>query len=196
MWELLNVGRCLLCSMLSCFAQAGSIGLRKDKDMKRYFSAHLSNCDSTINLSPMLLCVLLIAGSGPLLRAQSDASCPSNGGAPFAGMWKGVCQDGKAFILLTLRSTSNEIEGTISLGNVSLGDSPGNKGGTCTVTDPASRDHSTSIKDAVVDGQKLTFESSRGPQVEIILTSRDTAKLRFPGTPMEDASFAIHKTTF
>ena len=84
----------------------------------------------------------------------------------------------------------------MSLGNVSLGDSAGNKVGSCTATDPASRDHSTSIKDVVVDGQKLTFESSRGPQVEITLTSRDTAKLRFPGTPMEDASFEIHKASF
>ena len=164
--------------------------------MKRCLSAHLSSCDFTIDLSPILLCVLLIAISAPLLWAQSDASGPSNAGAAFAGMWKGVCQDGKPFILLTLRSTSNEIEGTMSLGNVSLGDSAGNKVGSCTATDPASRDHSTSIKDVVVDGQKLTFESSRGPQVEITLTSRDTAKLRFPGTPMEDASFEIHKASF
>jgi hypothetical protein len=164
--------------------------------MKRYLSARLSSFDSTIHRSPMLLCVLLFAISGPLLRAQSDASGPSNAGAAFTGMWKGVCQDGKAFILLTLRSTSNEIEGTISLGNVSFAEPAGNKGGSCTATDPASRDHSMSIKDAVVDGQKLTFAASRGPQVEIILTSRDTANLRFPGIPMEEASFEIHKATF
>jgi len=105
-----------------------SSGLGKDNDVKRCLSAHLSNCNSTIDPSPMLLCVLLIAISAPLLRAQSDASGPPNAGAAFAGMWKGVCQDGKAFILLTLRSTSNQIEGTISLGNVSLDDSAGNKG--------------------------------------------------------------------
>ena len=82
----------------------------------------------------------------------------------------------------------------MSLGNVSLADSGANKGGSCAVTDPASPDHSTSIKAALVDGQKLTFESSPGPQVEIILTSQATAKLRYPGTPMEQASFEIHKT--
>jgi hypothetical protein len=158
--------------------------------MKRCLNSQLRNCISTVHLSPTLLCVLLIAISAPVLRAQSDA------GGAFAGRWKGVCQDGKAFILLTLRSTSNEIEGTVSLGNVSLENSAGNEGGTCTATDPASRDHATSIKDAVIDGQKLTFESSRGPQVEITFTSRDTARLRFPGTPMEHASFEIHKETF
>jgi hypothetical protein len=164
--------------------------------MQRCLTSQLRKCASTVHPSPMHLCVLLIAISAPLLRAQSDASRSSDTRAAFSGRWKGVCQDGKAFILLTLRSTSNEIEGTLSLGNVTLGDSAGNNGGTCTATDPASRNHSTSIKDAAVDGQKLTFESSRGPRIEIILTSRDTARLRFPGTPMEHASFEIHKEPF
>jgi hypothetical protein len=164
--------------------------------MQRCLSSQLRRCASTVHLSPMLLCVLLITTSAPLLRAQSDASHTSDTRAEFSGMWRGVCQDGKAFILLTLRSASNQIDGTVSLGNVTLGQSAGNNGGTCTATDPASRDHSTSIKNAVVDGQKLSFESSRGPQVEMILTSRDTARLRFPGTPMEHASFEIHKESF
>lgn len=164
--------------------------------MKRPLSSRLSMCASSVDLAPMLLCVLLVAISSPLLQAQSDALSPTDARAAFSGMWKRVCQDGKAFILLTLRPTSNEIDGTISLGNVDLGNSAGNKGGTCTATDPASRDHSMSIKDTVVDGQKLTFDSSRGPQVEMILTSRDTARLRFPGTPMENTSFEIHKESF
>jgi hypothetical protein len=160
--------------------------------MKSHFNAFRSDVDSAVKLSPLLVCVLLIAASGPLLQAQCNGS---NGGALFAGTWKGVCQDGKAFILLELRSTANKIEGSMSLGNVSLADSGANKGGSCTVTDPASPDHSASIKDAVVDGRKLTFESSRGQQVEVILTSQDAAKLKFPGTPMERTSFEIHKTT-
>jgi hypothetical protein len=163
--------------------------------MKRYLSAHLRSGGSTINLRPLLCCVVLLGISSPVLRPQSDASGHSNSRAAFAGMSEGVCQDGKPFVFLTLRSTSSEIEGTISLGDVNLGNSAGTKGGTCTATNPASRDHSMSIKNAAVDGQKLTFESSRGTQVEIILASEDTAKLRFPGTPMEDAAFEIHKTT-
>ena len=161
--------------------------------MKSHFSAFGSSCDSAVKLSSLLVCVLSIAASGPFLQAQSNASSSSSG-TLFAGAWKGVCQDGKAFILLELRSTANKIEGSMSLGNVSLADSGTNKGGSCAVTDPANPDHSTSIKDALVDGQKLTFKSSPGPQVEIILTSQATAKLRFPGTPMEQASFEIRKT--
>src|ERR1700677_3897422 len=106
--------------------------------MKRYLGAYLSNRGSTMDLLPSLIFVLLIAVLSHPLQAQSDAPGPSNAGAAFAGMWKGVCQDGRAFVLLTLRSTSNQIEGTISLGNVSLGDSAGKKSGTCTATDPAS----------------------------------------------------------
>jgi hypothetical protein len=49
-----------------------------------------------------------------------------------------------------------------------------------------------SIKDATVDGQKLTFEASRGPQIEMILTGKDSAQIRFPGTALADASFEIH----
>ena len=164
--------------------------------MKRYLSAHLRSGGSTINLWPLLFCVVLLGISSPVLRPQNDASGSFNNRAAFAGMWKGECQDGKPFVFLTLRSTSSAIEGTISLGNVDLGNSTGNKGGSCTATTPASHDHSMSIKNVAVDGQKLTFESSRGTQVEMILASEDTAKLRFPGTPMEDASFEIHKTTF
>jgi len=108
-------------------------------------------------------------------------------------MWEGVCQDGKPLVLLMIGSISNEIEGTISLGNVNFGNSAGNRTGTCTATDPASRDHSMPIKNALVDGQKLTFESARGLKFEMVLTSGDSAALRFLSTPMEDAAFDIHK---
>ena len=52
------------------------------------------------------------------------------------------------------------------------------------------------IENATLDGRKLTFKASRGPEIEMILTSEDTAKLRFPGTAMEDVSFEVYKTTF
>lgn len=160
--------------------------------MKQHLSAHLRSF-GLVNRWPVISCVVWIALLGSILLAQSDASGSSNSGAAFAGMWKGVCQDGKPFILLTLRSASNEIVGTVSLGNVKLGNSAGDKGGACTVADPADREHSMAVTNAAVNGQKLTFEASRGPQVEMTLANENTAKLRFPGTPMEDVSFEIHK---
>jgi hypothetical protein len=159
--------------------------------MKSLFSAFGSSCDSPVNLP--LVCVLSIAASGSFLQAQSNGSS-SNSDTLFAGAWNGVCLDGKPFILLDLRSTANKIEGSMSLGNLSLADSGASKGGSYAVTDPTSPDHSTSIKDALVDGQKLTFESSPGPHVEIVLTRQHTAKIRFPGAPMEQAWFEISKT--
>jgi hypothetical protein len=83
--------------------------------MKSHFNAFRSDFDSAVKLSPLLVCVLLIAASGPLLQAQSNGSS-SNGGALFAGTWKGVCQDGKASILLELRSTANKNRGVYESG--------------------------------------------------------------------------------
>lgn len=127
--------------------------------MKPRLCVHLRNCGrSNSTLWLLLACVVLIGASGTILRAQAHPSSPSNNSAAFAGSREGTCQDGKPFVLLTLRPTTDDIEGTISLGNVNLGNSPENKGGTCTTTDPASPGHSMPIKHALVDGQKLTLE--------------------------------------
>jgi hypothetical protein len=85
------------------------------------------------------------------------------------------------------------MEGTISLGNVVFGH-PSGKSGNCTVTDPANQEHSMAIKNAAIEGQKLTFEVSSGQQVEMILASDKTARLEVMDTPMQDAVFEVHKT--
>jgi hypothetical protein len=152
--------------------------------MKLRRSAHLRS---------IIYCALLIGLLAPTLRAQSDASSSAKNRAKFVGMWKGVCQDGKPFALLTLRSASNRIEGTISLGNTVFGE-PLGKSGTCTVTDPANQEHSKAIKNAVIEDQKLTFETSSGQQVEMILATDNTARLEVMDSPMQDAVFEVHKT--
>jgi hypothetical protein len=50
------------------------------------------------------------------------------------------------------------------------------------------------IKNAVIEGRKLTFEASSGQQVEMILASDKTARLEVMDTPMQDAVFEVHKT--
>jgi hypothetical protein len=85
------------------------------------------------------------------------------------------------------------MEGTISLGDVTFGH-PAGKSGTCTVTNPANREHSMAIKNAVIENQKLTFVASSGQQVEMILASDNTARLEVMDTPMQDAVFEVHKT--
>lgn len=50
------------------------------------------------------------------------------------------------------------------------------------------------IKNAMAEGQKLTFETSSNQRVEMILTSDKTARLKIMDTPMQDAFFEIRKT--
>jgi hypothetical protein len=161
--------------------------------MRRSREVELHSIGSTLYLRSIIYCVLLIGLLDPTLRAQSEASNSAKNRATFAGTWKGVCQDGKPFALLTLRSASNGIEGTISLGNTVFGH-PSGKNGTCTVTDPANQEHSRVIKNAVIEGQKLTFETSSGQQVEMILATDNTARLEVMDSPMQDAIFEVHKT--
>lgn len=161
--------------------------------MKPSPEIELQSIGSTANIRSIFCSVLLILLLIPVLRAQNQASNPAANKAAFAGMWKGVCQDGKPFALLTLRAAANRMDGTMSLGNTVFGN-PSGKTGTCSVTDPANEEHSKAIKNAVIEGQKLTFETSSGQQVEMILASDKTARLEVMDTPMQDAIFEIHKT--
>ncbi len=140
--------------------------------------------------------VLWFSLMGPLassLSAQVDAASSPNP-ALFAGTWKGVCQDGKPFVLITLRFVANKVEGTVSLGNIKLGEPAANGAGTCTSTTPATAEHSMPILSAMVDGKRLVFDS-RGPQLEMILTGDATAQLRFPSESMAASYFEIHKAS-
>jgi hypothetical protein len=141
-----------------------------------------------------LVCMLLLSPMHPTLTAQTKAPTSVNRSS-FAGTWRGLCDDGKPFVLLTLSPTSNQIEGTISLGNVKFGSSTVSNSNTCTVADPADAAHATTIKNAALDGSRLTFEYSQGQQIEVDLTHPGTAKLRFLGTPYEETSFVINKTS-
>jgi hypothetical protein len=147
-----------------------------------------------IRQSSVLACVLLLSPIHPTLAAQTNTQASVNPPS-FAGTWKGLCNDGKPFVLLTLSPSSNQIEGTISLGNVKFGSSTVSHTNSCTVADPADPGHSMPIRNAALDGSKLTFDYARGQQIEIDLTRQGTARLRFLGTPYEESSFLIDKTS-
>ena len=143
--------------------------------------------------------VLCMSAIGPLafkLSAQSDASRAPNAptAASFAGTWKGVCQDGKAFVLITLHFVANRVEGTLSLGNVNLGSPGANGAGTCTATEPATAEHSLPILRTMIAGNRLILDS-RGPELEMILTGESTAQLRFPSESMAASYFEIRRTS-
>lgn len=158
---------------------------------------HLERCLRGLGSERIVWATVLCLGSvGPLvcnLSAQADAAALPNP-TVFAGTWKGVCQDGKPFVLITLRFVANKVEGTISLGDIHLGNPATNGAGTCTATTPANAEHSMPILSAMVDGKRLVFDS-RGPQLEMILTGETTAQLRFPSESMAASYFEIRKAS-
>ena len=130
------------------------------------------------------------------LSAQSDTARPANAptAASFAGTWKGVCQDGKPFVLITLRFVANKVEGTLSLANVKLGDPAANGAGACTATDPVTADHSIPILRTMIAGNRLVLDS-QGPELEMILTGESTAQLKFPGESTAATYFNIRRVS-
>ena len=162
--------------------------------MKTTLNAQAHRPAFNISRCSMLVCMLLLSPMYSTLPAQTNAPNSVNRSS-FAGTWRGLCDDGKPFVLPTLSPTSNQIEGTISLGNLKFGSSTVSNSNSCTVANPADAAHSTTIKNATLDGNKLTFEYFRGQQIEVDLTHQGTAKLRFLGTPYEETSFVINKTS-
>ena len=136
---------------------------------------------------------------GPLasrLSAQSDAPRAANTptAASFAGTWKGVCKDGKTFVLITLRFDGDKVEGTLSLGSINLGNPGANGAGTCTVTEPAVAEHSVPILRTMVAGNRMILDSS-GPELQMVLTGESTAQLRFPSESSDATYFEIRRTS-
>jgi hypothetical protein len=144
-----------------------------------------------LNWRVLTVSTLLAALLTTPLSAQTDDAAPSI--ESFAGTWTGLCQDGKVFVILSLHVVSNKVEGTISIANANFGASSAKGAGSCSVTDPASPDHAMQIVHPTVDGSKLTGDT-RGPQIEIDLTGKDTARLRFPSADNANAFFELHKT--
>jgi hypothetical protein len=105
---------------------------------------------------------------------------------PFVGTWKGVCADGKPFVLLTLSVAGSEATGTISIANMK-----GEEGQCVAVVDPPSPDHAMKITDAHVRAQTLVFKGSQGAQFDMTLVGSDGARLKFLDTPVEDTPWKL-----
>ena len=146
-------------------------------------------------LFSLLTLMFCLWGIAPIqLSGQTSKGNDSYRDATFRGRWKGMCQDGKALVLLSLQSKSGKLRGDISIGNIKFGASTGGNAPPCTATDPATSDHSKAIVNAAIEGGKLTFETPQGSQFEMILTGQNTAKIRLRGTTVEDYYFEIRKT--
>lgn len=140
-------------------------------------------------LTAMLPLPLLIAG----LFAQSpQRPVPEENSATslkrFVGTWKGLCADGKEFVVLTLTQAGNEIGGTISLGNFK-----GDEGQCARVVDPPTPAHAMKVSDAQLRGADLAFKGRGGTAFEMSIAGTGGARLKFLGSPVEDNPWELKK---
>jgi hypothetical protein len=107
----------------------------------------------------------------------------------FAGTWKGICQDGNPFVILTIGVSGGALAGDISIANMQ-----GGNGQCATVTDPPTAEHAMKIDGAKVQGNTLSFQGSPKARFEMSLVDTQTARLKFLGTPVEDTPWKLVKS--
>jgi hypothetical protein len=129
---------------------------------------------------------LLVATLPWMLLAQNSGA---DGMASFAGAWKGICQDGHPFVLLSIRVSGNDLVGDISIANMH-----GENGQCETVTDAPSPQHAMKISSAKVEGGIFRFQGSEKARFEMSLMSGQTATLKFLNTPVEDKPWQLVKS--
>jgi len=121
------------------------------------------------------------------LLVQSGAADQSL--TDFAGTWKGICQDGNPFVILTIRVNGGTLAGDISIANMQ-----GGNGQCATVTDPPTAEHAMKIDGAKVQGSIFSFQGSAKARFEMSLVDAQTARLKFLGTPVEDTPWKLVKS--
>lgn len=139
-----------------------------------------------------------IALLSPLLLLQiglpSALANPDDSLSKFAGTWKGTCQDGRTFVVLTLQVNQNQLDGTVSIGNMN-----GDEEGACMlVTAPPVAEHAQKISHAAVANGVLSFNGSQRPDgsptfFELKQTEEGKADLKLLNTPVEKHPWLLVK---
>lgn len=139
-----------------------------------------------------------IALLSPLLLLQiglpSALANPDDSFARFAGTWKGTCQDGRTFVVLTLQVNQSHLNGTVSIGNMH-----GDEEGAClAVTAPPAPEHAQQISHAAVANGVLSFNGSQRPDgssnlFELRQTEAGKADLKLLKTPVEEHPWPLVK---
>ncbi len=139
-----------------------------------------------------------IALLSPLLLLQiglpSALANPDDSFAKFAGTWKGTCQDGRTFVVLTLQVNQNQLDGTVSIGNMHGDD----EGACMLVTAPPVPEHAQKISHAAVANGVLSFNGSQRPDgsstfFELKQTEEGKADLKLLNTPVEKHPWLLLK---
>jgi len=136
-------------------------------------------------LSPLLL-LHLVVGSA---FAKPDDSL-----SKFAGTWKGTCQDGRTFVVLTLQLNHDQLDGTVSIGNMHGDD----EGACMLVTAPPAPEHAQKVDHAAVGNGVLSFNGSKRPDgsvthFELKQTEEGKADLKLLNTPVEKHPWPLVK---
>jgi hypothetical protein len=140
-----------------------------------------------------VLLVFLTLGCVEPLLSQERRSAGSDGGGswkPFLGTWKGVCADGKDFVIVAFtQGGGGSLEGTVRLANMRGGDD----GHCATVVDPPSDKHALIVTDAKLSGSTLAFRGSKRMEFEMSVQTADDALLKFIGTASEDNPWKLRR---
>jgi hypothetical protein len=136
----------------------------------------------------LFVAIALLAAAIPwtLLAQNSAADHPL---ADFAGTWRGICQDGNPFVILSIKVSGGALAGDISIANMN-----GGNGQCAEVTDPPSPEHAMKIDGAKVQGNIFSFQGSQKARFEMSLVGTKTARLKFLGTPVEDTPWQLVKS--
>src|SRR5215469_3771631 len=136
-------------------------------------------------LFPLLLLQIVVA---------SAFANPDNSLSKFAGTWKGTCQDGRTFVVLTLQLKQDQLDGTVSIGNVHGDD----QGACMLVTAPPALEHAQTISHAAVANGVLSFNGSQRPDgsfthFELRQTEEGKADLKLLNTAVEKHPWLLVK---
>jgi hypothetical protein len=129
---------------------------------------------------------LLAALPFALMAQKSAADHPL---ADFAGTWRGICQDGNPFVILSVKVSGETLAGDISIANMN-----GGNGQCATVMDPPTPEHAMKIAGAKVQGNIFSFQGSPKARFEMSLVGNQTARLKFLNTPVEDTPWQLVKS--
>lgn len=135
--------------------------------------------------SVFLVCVLFGFGLSVFAQAGKEEGA-SDGVAGLIGKWEGKCQDGRAFVELTLQREGNQFIGTASIANMHGDD----EGACMLVTAPPTADHALKISNAIAKHETLSFRGTQpsnasSAQFELKQIATDKAELKLLHTPVE-----------
>ncbi len=126
--------------------------------------------------------------------ANTQSANAQNSVLKYAGTWEGKCQDGRTFVVLALHAESDQLAGTVSIGNMHGDD----EGACMLVTAPPVPEHALKIGEAVAHDDVLSFAGSQSSdhkpvRFELKEIDQNKANLKLLNTPVEQHSWALER---